>query len=379
MRAVLVDDEKPALLHLERLILADGRFDVVGIYTSAKACFDRLDQDQPDILFLDINMPEMNGLEVSERIRKSGRDLPFVYITAHSEYAIEAFGLNALDYLLKPVTSRRLVDTLDRIQRYWHRTVVPANTQDKLRILCFRQLEFVMRHNSRHKPPRWRTLKAMELFAYFLHHSGQWIAKERLLETLWPDLEYDKAVTHLHTSVSQVRNVLKKWGSKASVGYAHDSYCLEQVDWTTDLEEFEQLSGTIADIQEWTRESREAYDRKLKQYRGDYLEHHDYHWAIARRSKLQKQYTSAILGMAAAELQAGFITEALELLAVLQEKEPYSDELCRLILCAYAKAGNWELAQGHYDKFVGLLLAELGIEPQSETKECYKQLLNERK
>lgn len=378
MRAVLVDDEKPALLHLERLILADGRIDVIGKYTSAKACIERLDIDRPDILFLDISMPGMNGLEVVERIRQASGDLPFVYVTAHSNYAIEAFGLNALDYLLKPVTSRRLAQTLDRIHHYWNRAMIHTKAPDKLRILCFDQLEFVMRINRR-KPLRWRTLKAKELFAYFLHHSGQWIAKERLLETLWPDLEYDKAVTHLHTSVYQVRNVLKKWGSQASVGYAHDSYCLEQVDWTTDVEEFEQLMGTIVDLQELTRESREAYDRKLALYRGDYLDHHDFPWAIARRSKLQKQYTSAMLGMANAELRAGFVTEAMERLVVLQEKEPYSDEMCRLILYAYANVGKGELLRSHYDKFERLLHADLGIEPDSETKKCYEQLVNERK
>lgn len=380
MRAVLVDDEKPALLQLERLILADGRFDVIGKYTSAKTCIDRLDLDRPDIVFLDISMPEMNGLKAIERMRQTSRDLPFVYVTAHSDYAIEAFELDALDYLLKPVNSKRLTRTLDRILQNWNRTIVQptAQVQGKLRILCFGQLQFVMRTNS-HKPPRWRTLKATELFAYLLQHSGQWIAKERLLETLWPDLEYDKAVTHLHTSVYQVRNVLKKWGSKALVGYAHDSYCLEQVDWTTDAEDFEQFYGEIVEIPELTRESREGYDRKLALYRGDYLDHHDYPWATARRSKLQKQYTSAMLGMANAELRAGFVTEAMERLAVLQEKEPYSDEICRLILCAYANVGSWELLRRHYDKFASLLDAELGIEPHPETRECYERLLNDRK
>ncbi|MBO9610298.1 MAG: response regulator [Paenibacillaceae bacterium] len=378
MRAVLVDDEKPALLQLERLILADGRMDVIGKYTSAKTCIERLEIDQPDILFLDISMPGMNGLEVVERMRQVNGDLPFVYVTAHSAYAIEAFGLNALDYLLKPVTSKRLTQTLDRIQHYWNRTMIHASAPGKKQILCFGQLEFVMRIN-RHKPPKWRTLKAKELFAYLLHHSGQWVAKERLLETLWPDLEYDKAVTHLHTSVYQVRNVLKKWGSQAVVGYAHDSYCLEQVDWTTDVEAFEQLMGTIGGGQELTRESREAYDRKLALYRGDYLDHHDFPWAVARRSKLQKQYTNAMLEMAHAELQAGFVAEAMERLAVLQDKEPYSDEMCRLILSAYANVGNWELVRWHYDKFERLLQADLGIEPDAETKKCYEKLINERK
>lgn len=378
MRVVLVDDEKPALLQLERLIAADGRFNVIGKYTSAKTCIDRLDLDQPDILFLDIGMPGMNGLEVIERVRKISRDLPFVYITAHSVYALEAFRLDALDYLLKPVNAKRLTQTLDRIQHYWNRTMIHAHVPGKLRILCFGQLEFVMRIN-RHKPPKWRTLKAKELFAYLLHHSGQGIAKERLLETLWPNLEYDKAVTHLHTSVYQVRNVLKKWGSKAHLEYAHDSYCLEQVDWTTDVEEFEQLNGDFADLQELTGESREIHDRKLALYRGDYLDQHDFPWAIARRSKLQQQYTGAMLGMANAELRAGFVTEAMERLAVLQEKEPYSDERCRLILCAYANIGKWELVKRHYDMFASLLYADLGIEPDSETKKCYEQLLNDRK
>lgn len=379
MRAVLVDDEKPALLQLERLIVADGRFDVIGKYTSAKACISRLAEDKPDIVFLDIGMPGMNGLEAAEHIRRSERDLPFVYITAYSDYAIEAFELNALDYLLKPVNLQRLTRTLDRIQSNRERTGngEAAAEPRRLRILCFSQLELAMRGRTR-KAPRWRTLKAMELFAYMLHHSGRRIDKERLLETLWPDFGYDKAVTHLHTSVYQVRNVLKKWGSRASIEYAHEGYCLEEIDWTSDTEEFEQLLGNGANFPEVTQENRELYARGLALYRGEYLDSHDYPWAAARRRELQQQYARAMLGMAKFELLSGLVAEATKRLFVLQEKEPYSDEICRLVLRAYADAENWDGLERHYDRFASLLHDELGTEPDSETKICYEKLINQR-
>lgn len=374
LKAVLVDDEKPALLQLERLIVADNRLKVVGSYMSAQACIERLAEDQPDIVFLDIGMPGMNGLEAAELMRQLNPDLPFVYVTAYSEYAIEAFELNALDYLLKPVHPERFAKTLDRVLKERTIELAANDTAEPFRILCFGQLQLVPGALAG-ESPKWRTSKAQELFAFLLHHRGQWVAKDRLLEALWPDFEYNKAVTHLHTSVYQVRSILKKWGSRALLEYALDSYRLTQVDWTTDVDEFERLSF---DFPELTKHNRELYSRKLALYRGEYLENHDYPWAETRRNVLQQHYMRFMLGLAESELQSGFVREAIDRLSELQAKEPYSDEICRMMMYAFARAENWDGLKRHYEKFVSLIRGELGIEPDPETRSCYERLMRSR-
>ncbi|MCU0634999.1 MAG: LytTR family DNA-binding domain-containing protein [Gemmatimonadaceae bacterium] len=120
IRCLLVDDEEAALRRLRRLLTADPRVVIAGEAADGASALARLEQGDVDVLFLDIQMPGMTGLEVARRLPADSR-VRVVFVTAHDEYAINAFELSALDYLLKPVnperlaaTVRRLADPLDR-------------------------------------------------------------------------------------------------------------------------------------------------------------------------------------------------------------------------------------------------------------------------
>lgn len=86
---------------------------------------------------------------------------------------------------------------------------------------------------------RWRTNKIQELFAFLLHHRNKWVPKDQILEELWGAYGQDRSITHLHTSVYQIRKLLKDEGIKAAVEYAQDSYRLISSELTTDVEAFE--------------------------------------------------------------------------------------------------------------------------------------------
>jgi len=112
IRAVIVDDEAPARDRLRQL-LADA-VTVVGEAADGEEAVARIDELRPDLVFLDIQMPVLTGLEVASRL-----DAPrprVVFCTAYDHFAIEAFELHAVDYLLKPVNHERLVRTVDRIR-----------------------------------------------------------------------------------------------------------------------------------------------------------------------------------------------------------------------------------------------------------------------
>lgn len=225
MKAILIDDEKPALQHLERLLLKDGRLEITGKYTSARRGLEHLEREKADIVFLDIGMPEMNGLEAGEYIAGLDRSTRIVYITAYSEYAIEAFELNAADYLLKPVTSQRLSKTLERLEIRIEQNEArvetppePAAAVKQLSILCFKRLEF-MDSTEPGRKMQWRTSKAQEVFALLLHNRGQWILKDTIVDWVWPDFQPEKAVTNLHTTVYHIRKLLKAWDMDVQVEF----------------------------------------------------------------------------------------------------------------------------------------------------------------
>jgi two-component system LytT family response regulator len=115
LRAILIDDEQRTITALRLLIakyLVDLR--VVGSSTSASEGIDLIEDYKPEVVFLDINMPEMSGFEVLEKLQ--WKDFKLVFVTAHQEFAIEALKKNAVDYLLKPVDHNDLISTVQRIK-----------------------------------------------------------------------------------------------------------------------------------------------------------------------------------------------------------------------------------------------------------------------
>ncbi len=115
MRVYLVDDERLALERLKRLLDATGRVTIVGTATDPVAALDVLRVTPVDVLFLDIQMPGLSGFELLERL---DCDVAVVFTTAFDRFAIDAFGVNSVDYLLKPIETERLDRALDKIERF---------------------------------------------------------------------------------------------------------------------------------------------------------------------------------------------------------------------------------------------------------------------
>lgn len=112
MKAIIIDDERLARQELKTLLASYPEIQIVGEANNAETAIESIKQLKPDVIFLDIQMPGKNGFELLEEI--SG--VPeVVFVTAYDEYAIRAFEVNALDYLLKPVQSNRLAETVKKI------------------------------------------------------------------------------------------------------------------------------------------------------------------------------------------------------------------------------------------------------------------------
>jgi len=114
MKAYLVDDERLALTRLRRLLEDDGRLRVVGATTSPTQALTELRRSPPDVLFLDIEMPGMSGFELLEQL--SPQPLT-VFTTAYDQYALDAFRVNSIDYLLKPADQSQLARAIAKLHR----------------------------------------------------------------------------------------------------------------------------------------------------------------------------------------------------------------------------------------------------------------------
>jgi two-component system, LytTR family, response regulator len=115
MRVLLVDDEAPARLKLRRLLAAESDMEVIGEASHGALAVSRIRSLAPDLVFLDVQMPVLDGFGVIEQVGASAMP-PVVFVTAFETHAVRAFEVSALDYLLKPVTPERFRATLDRVR-----------------------------------------------------------------------------------------------------------------------------------------------------------------------------------------------------------------------------------------------------------------------
>lgn len=121
LSTVIVDDEQLACDELTYLLRDFPEVELVATGHNGLEAVHLIQKNQPDLVFLDVHMPGQDGMDVVRQLRDSGAELPhFIFVTAYEQYAVEAFRLEAMDYLLKPVDKTRLAETIDRARRSVH-------------------------------------------------------------------------------------------------------------------------------------------------------------------------------------------------------------------------------------------------------------------
>lgn len=114
IKTILVDDEPLAVAELQSMLKAHEDIEVVAVSYDAKDALFKIQQMQPQLVFLDINMPGKNGFDLLSELDESPE---VIFVTAYDQFAIKAFEVNALDYLLKPVNPDRLTEAIVKVQK----------------------------------------------------------------------------------------------------------------------------------------------------------------------------------------------------------------------------------------------------------------------
>lgn len=132
IRVLIVDDEPLARQGLKLRLQAHNDVEIVGECSNGLEAVTTIPQQKPDLIFLDIQMPELNGFQVIHKLRELKQEMPLiVFVTAYDTYAIKAFDIHALDYVLKPIDDIRLEQALSRVRRYINTQQSESHT-DKL-------------------------------------------------------------------------------------------------------------------------------------------------------------------------------------------------------------------------------------------------------
>lgn len=362
LKAVIIDDEILAIELLELLLNGLPDMNVVGTFTNGQTGLAQLQELQPDVVFLDIEMPGNNGLELAERITARQDDIEIVFVTAYNQYALKAFEVNAIDYLLKPIEVDRLIQTVQRISK--RRNFSEKALSPKPLKVQFMKQFVLYDHNG--DPVKWRTKKVKELCAYLLHHHNKAILKDQIIDDLWPDFPIDKAKVHLHTSMYKLRKELDKLGYPDAIQYNNEQYILS-VDVHHDVSQIENFLNDM----ELTDE---AIGSLLNIYIRDYLELDDYFWALKQKKQLRTSFVAVLERFVTKSMvnkndsQTAFLC-----LDRLIEIEPLAENNINLAMEYYYAHNKVKEATQIYRNFETLLMDELNEQPSEETKQLYNK------
>src|SRR5690625_2801800 len=290
MKAVLIDDEKMVLNYLEELLGNYDTINVVGTFTNPHAGKEFIEKEGVDVAFLDINMPEYNGMEIAKDIRKTNPDLMIIFVTAHDEYAIDSFEVQATDYVVKPILKERIDKTIKRIQIKMDKIY----KEPTLRINLFGQTQFKFLNKERISV-QFKMAKVQQLFLYLLHFQTRLVRKEELIDMLWPNLEETNAFSQLYNAIYMIRKEIAPYDENISIQTYADSYKLELNHTVTDVREFEANIPLLPSLNEGSIKS---YEETLELYKGNYLEGYHYEWADGERYRLQTLWINIALDIA---------------------------------------------------------------------------------
>ncbi|MFC0330429.1 response regulator [Paenibacillus sepulcri] len=375
MKAILVDDEALASHYLRRQLEKIGGIHILAELRDAQEAVDQAESLKPDVAFLDIDMPALGGIEAAEILQMRDPNLKVVFVTAYDDYAIKAFELNAIDYLLKPVNAERLKRTVERLKLSLPQAVAAGRPEasdiqpvspvsaSPAMLRCFQTLEL---DNGKLESIPWRTFKAQELFSFLLLHREQLIRKDMLLELLWPEVDYKKGYTQLYTTAYQIRKTIAALDVTLVLKSNEKGYKLEVNGLPLDIEVWEQgVMGTPA----LTKDTLDHHLALTELYRGDYLADYDYLWAESERQRLRYLWFRHTSEVATLLAQVNRVSEAIHLYNQLLDKFPHAEELHFELMKLYRLCGDAEAARIQYGKLVQILAEEVGGAPRADIME----------
>lgn len=280
MNVVIIDDEILAVSYLEDLLRKIDDIQIVGKFTDPLIAFKKIVSLQVDVVFLDMEMGEMHGLEVAEKIMETFNEIEIIFVTAYPSYALKAFEVNAIDYLMKPVRLDRLTKAITKVRQqiklYNYKNQYSQQSSKDLYICSLGSFRLL---NGQQNVIKWRTRKVQELFVFLWHHQNKPVHKARIIEELWSDTDMEKAVALLHTTVYQLRRTFKENNIEKSVVLKNDRYHL-----------FIQIESDMNKLEKILYEedpSVENIKKILRLYVGDYLEEESYPWIIQKQHQLK--------------------------------------------------------------------------------------------
>ncbi|WP_431027632.1 response regulator [Lysinibacillus sp. LZ02] len=363
MNVILIDDEKLALDILGIMLneIAELPIYIKGMFVNVKDAFDLLKTEKIDVAFLDMEMADMHGLQVAKQLQKYAPNIQIIFVTAHAHFAVEAFNVEAIDYLLKPVNKKRLVKALRRANQLIVLGKDSLSQKTKFKMYA-RTLGRFQLLDVNGQTVNWRTRKVRELFLYLWFHQQRPVSNAVLTEELWPNIEHEKASVNLHTAIYQLRKLFKQNGVNNPIQLVNNHYQFD-IEISSDYAE-------LMSLLEQSVHEEQDIQQILNLYNGDFLEEEEYHWAIQMRAYIKQKVLHLLESYVTNVVDAKSLLKlnCLQKMLVLDEYNEYY----MLVLMKFLTEQNKKMdCIRLYDSIRKKLEEELGVEIPQQIQQIY--------
>ena len=261
MRIFTIDDEPEVLETLHEAIRDAAPDSEIFDFQRGQAALDAITEQAvfPDVVFSDIRIPDMIGLQLAVVLKKAAPDAQIVFVTAYSEYALEAWKRRVQGYLMKPVTAEDIRDTLDHLKL----TVAPA-PRDKLHVRCFGHFEVFFND----EPVIFTRKQSKELLAFLVDREGAACTSEQIAEALWEsETDMQAAKSRIRKLISDLRATLTEIGMEDALIRERRQIAIRRS--MIDCDYYRMLEGDMVAV---------------NAYRGEYMP--EYSWAELTAGRL---------------------------------------------------------------------------------------------
>lgn len=367
IRALVIDDEFIVAQWIAELLKKTGKIHVEKIINNPFEAYDEIRRLKPDIVFLDIEMPEITGLELAESISALEKAPEIVFVTAYNEYAIEAFKVNAMDYIMKPVNPKELDRVIEKIER---RGFINSSEYKRMYIRVLGGFSVTIDDSK--EIIKWSTSKCEELFGYMLFQKNKSVSKWEIIDMLWPNKDDKKGETNLRTTICRLNQTFKKYGVRTKIKSEKNVYILEIEDLWIDtflLENIEEkwekinqkkLMETFFEIYpgplfkgygyEWSQDDEAYYERLFIQWGKDYVD-----------QRMERKGDDIL---------------TYKILQYLLNIAPFNEDLHQRAMKVIFKIEGKKSLHTYYEKFKNDMIKEISVGPKKELQELYIKLMN---
>lgn len=364
MRAVIIDDEYHAISELA-FYLNKLDIDIIGKFTSAEEGYEFFNTQSADVVFLDIDMPGHNGLDLGKHIFRHHKKVAIVYVTAHPRYALESFSAHPVDFIIKPVDERRLEEAIDLIRS---RLDERKEEKKKLRINCYGKFQVF----SGDEEIKFTTGKSKELLAFIITHYNKPNNKAEIIRYIFDTGDENKDSNNFRVSLFRLRHSLQEAQVDKNDLLVRDDCSIHLAQNVCDLVDFDRFmkENTIID----NKNIGEAV-RLIDNLRDELLTDIGAFWVIDERADFIKHAEDIIWKTSMYYREIGENLKAEYVLLKLIEMNPISEIGYTSILDICIETHNRGKFMHYYKRYQKVMNEELQCVPEKKYRDLYDRYL----